>query len=53
MQHALSRSILDGDQCSIDKLGKSFATSGDLKQLVVSIAGSDAFRLRQAEGVGR
>ncbi|HVR64024.1 MAG TPA: DUF1585 domain-containing protein, partial [Polyangia bacterium] len=52
VQQALSRAPVAADQCSIDELGKSFAASGDLKQLVVAIAASDAFRLRLAEGVG-
>ena len=51
-QHALSRSAVAADQCSIDRLGSAFAASGDLKQLIVAIAASDAFRLRLAEGVG-
>jgi len=41
------------DACSIQELGKTFAASGDLKKLVASVAGTDSFRLRLAEGVGR
>ncbi|HXI56918.1 MAG TPA: DUF1588 domain-containing protein, partial [Polyangia bacterium] len=51
VQFALSRSALPADQCSIDTLGKAFAGSGDLKQLVAAVATSDAFRLRLTEGV--
>ena len=52
LKYSLSRESTDpADACSVDALGKSFAPSGDLKQLVVSIVGSDAFRLRLAEGV--
>jgi hypothetical protein len=51
VQHALSRSALPADQCSIDTLGKTFAGSGDLKELVAAVATSDAFRLRLTEGV--
>jgi hypothetical protein len=51
LQHALSRAIEAADQCSADKLGPDFAASGDLKQLIISIAATDSFRLRLAEGV--
>jgi hypothetical protein len=51
LQHALSRAVAATDECSLDKLGKTFAASGDLKQLIVAVAGSDAFRMRLAEGV--
>jgi hypothetical protein len=39
--------------CSAQALTQSFGASGDLKQLVVSVAQSDSFRLRLAEGVGQ
>lgn len=41
------------DTCSIQELSKTFGASGDLKQLVAAVAGTDSFRLRLAEGVGR
>jgi hypothetical protein len=41
------------DACSIQTLGQSFAPTGDLKQLAVSIVQSDAFRMRLAEGIAR
>ena len=54
LKFALSRQETDpADGCSVQALGKTFAPSGDLKQLVVSIVGSDAFRLRLAEGVAK
>lgn len=39
------------EACSIQSIGQSFNSSGDLKQLVVSVATSDAFTMRLAEGV--
>jgi len=52
LEFALSRQAADpADACSVQALAKTFAPSGDLKQLVVSVVGSDAFRLRLAEGV--
>jgi len=54
LDFALSHPVTDAaDGCSIQSLGESFAASGDLKQLIASIAGSDSFRLRLAEGVGQ
>ena len=48
---AVAHAVTDpADTCSIEAIGKSFAATGDLKQLVVSVAGSDSFRLRLAEG---
>jgi hypothetical protein len=41
------------DSCSIRAVSETFAASGDLKQLVVSVVGSDSFRMRLAEGVGQ
>jgi len=51
MQHALSRGLEAADECSADKLAPAFAASGDLKQLIISIAAADSFRMRLAEGV--
>jgi hypothetical protein len=52
LEFALSRQSMDpADACSLDAIARSFAPSGDLKQLVASVASSDAFRLRLAEGV--
>ncbi|HEY2900600.1 MAG TPA: DUF1588 domain-containing protein [Polyangia bacterium] len=53
LQHALSRSVAAADQCSAGDLGKTFAASGDLKQLVGAVASSDAFRMRLTEGVAQ
>jgi hypothetical protein len=54
LNFALAHAVTDeADTCSIQALGRSFTPSGDLRQLVASIAGSDSFRLRLAEGVGR
>jgi hypothetical protein len=41
------------DNCSIQAVGKTFASSGDLKQLATLVAASDSFRMRLAEGVGK
>ena len=38
---------------SVQKLTESFGPSGDLKQLIVSVAASDSFRMRLAEGAGQ
>jgi hypothetical protein len=54
LDFAVAHAVTDpADSCSIQAVGKSFAATGDLKQLVVSVAGSDSFRMRLAEGVGR
>jgi hypothetical protein len=54
LDFALSKPVTDpADGCSIQALGTTFGASGDLKQLVSSVAGSDSFRLRLAEGVGQ
>jgi Protein of unknown function (DUF1588)/Protein of unknown function (DUF1592)/Protein of unknown function (DUF1595) len=54
LKFALSRQgFLAEDACSAKAVGDTFAPSGDLKQLVVSVIGSDAFRLRLAEGVAQ
>jgi hypothetical protein len=44
------RPVADADRCSLDRVGARFAASGDLSELVASIAGSDAFRFRLSEG---
>jgi hypothetical protein len=49
-QFAVTRPATDLDSCSLDALKKTFVPSGDLKQLVTIIAGSDSFRYRQSEG---
>jgi len=52
LDFALSREETDpSDACSIQRISESFVASGDLAELVVSIAMSDAFRLRLAEGI--
>jgi hypothetical protein len=48
---ALARELGDEDTCSLSKVSSDFAQTGDLKQLIVAIAKSDAFRLRKSEGV--
>jgi hypothetical protein len=54
LDFALARSVSDpADACSIRALGETFGASGDLKELVVSVAKSDSFRMRLAEGVGK
>jgi hypothetical protein len=50
---ALSRVVTNAaDACSIQKVKESFSATGDLRQLVLAVAGSDSFRMRLAEGVG-
>ncbi|HXU83102.1 MAG TPA: DUF1585 domain-containing protein, partial [Polyangia bacterium] len=44
------REVAPADQCSVDRLGESFAPSGDLRGLVQLIATSDSFRFRLSEG---
>jgi hypothetical protein len=54
LNFALSRSTTDAsDACSIEDLGRTFGANGDLKQLVVSVAKSNSFTMRLAEGVGQ
>jgi hypothetical protein len=48
---ALAREVSDDDTCSLHRISTDFAQTGDLKQLIVAIAKSDAFRLRKSEGV--
>jgi hypothetical protein len=53
LKFALSRDeLVAADACSAAAVGRDFAATGDLKQVVSSIAGTDAFRQRLAEGVG-
>jgi hypothetical protein len=49
---AVARDLADEDSCALSALGDGFAGSGDLKQLIVSVAKSDSFRLRTSEGLG-
>jgi len=49
---AVARDLAPEDSCSLSRLSDDFAKSGDLKQLVVAVAKSDAFRLRTTEGPG-
>lgn len=44
------RGVAPADQCSVDRLGASFAPSGDLRELVQLVATSDSFRFRLSEG---
>jgi hypothetical protein len=54
LDFAVARMIThQADACSVRKIMESFGPSGDLKQLIVSVAGSDAFHMRLAEGVGQ
>lgn len=48
---ALARELGDDDTCSLAQVADGFGQAGDLKQLIVAIAKSDAFRLRKSEGV--
>lgn len=51
---ALSRAATNpADACSIEELGRTFGATGDLKQLVASVAESNSFTMRLAEGVGQ
>jgi Protein of unknown function (DUF1592)/Protein of unknown function (DUF1588)/Protein of unknown function (DUF1595)/Protein of unknown function (DUF1585) len=54
LDFALGHSELDqADRCSQQSISDTFTGSGDLKQLLVSVANSDSFRMRLAEGVGQ
>ena len=48
---ALARELLGEDDCTKARVADEFKQTGDLKQLIVAIARSDAFRLRKSEGV--
>jgi hypothetical protein len=49
LSFALSRALLPEDECSLSRVASGFASSGDLKRLIVTVAQSDSFRLRAAE----
>jgi hypothetical protein len=49
-EYAAAHKAADEDACALEAVKKSFAPSGDLKGLVVSIATSDSFRMRSSEG---
>ncbi len=49
-EYALARKMAAEDACSLKGVSGTFATSGDLKGIVVSIVNSDSFRLRASEG---
>jgi hypothetical protein len=49
---AVARDLAPEDTCALSRLADDFAKSGDLKQLVVAVAKSDAFRLRATEAPG-
>lgn len=49
LEHAVSHELTDQDACSRSQVAEAFAQSGDLKQLVVAVAKTDAFRLRATE----
>jgi hypothetical protein len=49
-QFAVSRPAVKLDSCSLEGLKQKFVPSGDLKELVATIAGSDSFRYRMSEG---
>jgi hypothetical protein len=53
LDFAVARPSQQADACSLRTLRESFGASGDLKQLIVSVAASDSFRMRLAEGVGK
>ena len=48
-RYALSRHEADADACSLEHIDTAFA-SGNLRELLVAIAASDAFRLAAPEG---
>jgi hypothetical protein len=51
---ALARTVPEpADACSLRGLRESFGASGDLARLVVSVTGTDSFRMRRTEGVGQ
>jgi hypothetical protein len=52
LDFALSHALPDpADACSLQAVRQRFLASGDLKELIVSIANSDSFVMRLAEGV--
>ncbi len=52
LTHAVSRVLTTADGCALDGVQSGFAETGDLKQLIVAVAKSDAFRLRATEDLG-
>ena len=52
LSFAVARPLADQDVCALSRVADGFGTSGDLKQLVVAVASSDAFRLRATEAPG-
>jgi hypothetical protein len=50
MSFALASELATEDSCSMSRVSSDFVQTGDLKQLIVAIAKSDAFRLRKSEG---
>jgi hypothetical protein len=51
LSHAVLRALTEQDSCSLARVADEFVQSGDLKQLIVAVASSDAFRMRMSEGV--
>jgi hypothetical protein len=49
-EYAVARHSEVDDACSVDALKRSFLPSGDLKELVASVASTDSFRYRKSEG---
>jgi hypothetical protein len=49
---AVARELAAEDSCSLTRISEQFASSGDLKQLILAVAKSDAFRLRATEAPG-
>jgi len=49
-EYAAWHAVVAQDQCSLDPLKKAFIPSGDLRELVTTIATSDSFRMRLSEG---
>jgi hypothetical protein len=54
LDFALSHPLPDpSDACSLQAVRQRFAATGDLRELVVTIASSDSFVMRLAEGIGQ
>lgn len=50
MTYALQRPLSEGDRCTATALGQTLArTGGDFRELMISIAISDAFRTRAVQ----
>jgi hypothetical protein len=52
LSFAVARALANEDVCSLSRVAEDFTQTGDLKQLVVAVAKSDAFRLRATEAPG-